>query len=727
MIFITIDDEPQAVLYPLVTVHCKAFPSCSPMTLHRAPHPMQRASIPSDAERPAQFSALLDGYHHARKDAYLYLALALIMIHDATDDHERLRMDQQFEEHILNSKGEDGLQPIVGNRSKVAHRILISDWLTYSAPSVWPLIRSAGPSIKVLAEVLRDEHCKDRYFLRLFAHRLVSQPNRSRKFIRELVLTLWGVHLRPIEEISARQWEGRTQLLVPHFEPGMSGEDVWVDTDRLAKFEHWYALTVRQRGMLATMVALASGVRIPLTVSGRVPARGPARGRGPARVPARVPVRAEAAPSPTRRSTRRSTVPDRLDQRLYDAPRRRSAKRSAVEMMGDAGGEAVGSEEEKALSLAHSLVFGDGSTSRAEVLAEFDRRQAVCGLCKSSDVGKWVVYMESGVQYHRQCLWNMVGKPGLERSERKAEELVVVSRNKRRATTFSQHAIISYPGSKQWACHLLREIQLQRFPDAKHLYSPFCGALSFELDCASRGMTVSANDLHLPLILFWRAVQSHKPQLIAAIKRVWDEFHQLSTLVRCRRRFYEIKNQLVKHRIGKLDPIQAAAYFWLVTKRSPHSLGTSGGYDHKLRLRLPRFHPNRLDRCGDLLSRFTFSNLDYSAYLDGIPDSEDPSTLLFIDPPYRQMSDDGSGTKPGSLYGFNGSLHRPFTSVAAHERLRDRLKRFRFWMLVHEDNEDIREVYRGYEQQAVRMVYKEGSRGEIVVFGPGCRGVECVG
>ena len=328
--FITIDDEPQAVLYPLVSVHCKAFPSCSPMTLHRAPHPMQRASIPSDAERPAQFSALLDGYHHARKDAYLYLALALIMIHDATDDHERLRMDQQFEEHILNSKGEDGLQPIVGNRSKLAHRILISDWLTYSAPSVWPLIRSAGPSIKVLAEVLRDEHCKDRYFLRLFAHRLVSQPNRSRKFIRELVLTLWGVHLRPIEEISARQWEGRTQLLVPHFEPGMSGEDVWMDTDRLAQFEHWYALTVKLGELFPSMVAVPISVTL----------------------------------SSTQRSKCRLTVDQ---QQLCDTPRRRSAKRSAREMMVGVSGAAVGegasdSKEEKTLSLAHSLNFEDGST-----------------------------------------------------------------------------------------------------------------------------------------------------------------------------------------------------------------------------------------------------------------------------------------------------------------------------------------------------------------------------
>ena len=234
-------------------------------------------------------------------------------------------------------------------------------------------------------------------------------------------------------------------------------------------------------------------------------------------------------------------------------------------------------------------------------------------------------------------------------------------------------------------------------------------------------MTVQANDLHRPLILFWQALKSQLPQVVAAAARVWRDFHLAAVDEDTgKRRFHELKAQLA----AELDPVEAAGIFWLVVRRAFKGRAMVGGYGHSLTERNPRFYPKRFNRCVPLLrEKFTFTNMDYARFLDDVPLADDPSTLIFVDPPYLQMDEDGK-ILPPSMYTF----HAPFQERQTHEALRDRLARYRYWMLVHEDNAVIRDVYKEYKIIEVEMPYGKGEKKkvkpEILVLGHGHRRVE---
>ena len=267
--------------------------------------------------------------------------------------------------------------------------------------------------------------------------------------------------------------------------------------------------------------------------------------------------------------------------------------------------------------------------------------------------------------------------------------------------------IVPYSGNKRMAIPELRRLQLKYFPDAKHLVSPFCGGLSFELDCAARGMQVRANDLNMPLILFWQAIQKNKAELIRNIHRLWTDFHAAPDEAKP-----QLFNQLV-HRLkdNRLKPIDAAAGWWLVTKRSHGQRGLASGFSPSTTRLRPNFNPKRFDLCGDL-SQFQFSNQDWHAFLGT---TTRPDQLLFVDPPYRQLNDDGS-VKPGDLYGYKGSLHKPWADLEKHEELRDRLAGHPNWMFIHEDNEAMRDLYQDYVIEPITVRYKSKVMKEIVVI-----------
>ena len=271
---------------------------------------------------------------------------------------------------------------------------------------------------------------------------------------------------------------------------------------------------------------------------------------------------------------------------------------------------------------------------------------------------------------------------------------------------------LSYPGGKHHTktLRLLRGIQQQYFRNTRHLFSPFCGGLSFELDCVDRRMKVSANDLCLPLIQFWRNLQSDKAGLIQAITREWDAFHESTDEDECKQRYHDLKASL---EAAELDPIDAAAKFWVVHKRSFGQLGLAGGYYHWTTTNRPNFCPARFDSCGTL-AQLDFTNLSYEAFLQSVPDQD--GTLLFVDPPYRQVHSDGS-LKNSPLYGIDGALHTPWHDEQKHIELKQLLcARSVPWMLIHEDNQFIRSLYSDHTILPVKVHYKGVELDEVIVL-----------
>ena len=263
----------------------------------------------------------------------------------------------------------------------------------------------------------------------------------------------------------------------------------------------------------------------------------------------------------------------------------------------------------------------------------------------------------------------------------------------------------------------LRGIQQKFFPNTKVLYSPFCGGLSFELDCASRGMTVWANDLCRPVIKFWQAMKANKSELIAAIQREWAAFHVSFDKAACKQRYNKLKAELGDDKIDELDDVIAAAKFWVVHKRSSRQFGLAGGYYHWTTTDRSEFFPVKLDSCGSLAS-FTFSNQSYEHVFDSLENDVDDlnACLTFVDPPYRQLEADGTVKRSG-LYGIGGKLHKPWWKRSQHRDLQRLLKASPVpWMLIHEKNEFIEKLYEGHTVLDVKMHYTRNKICDEVVI-----------
>ena len=262
-------------------------------------------------------------------------------------------------------------------------------------------------------------------------------------------------------------------------------------------------------------------------------------------------------------------------------------------------------------------------------------------------------------------------------------QLVLQALVDQRADT-SLRSVLAYPGGKTRAVKQLRAIQLEHFPDARVLHSAFHGGCSFELDCASRGMRVVANDLSPHLSHFWREVQRDR--------RAVETVVLAEPRPPSRERWYQLRQTLLE-RPELLSTSERAAYYLLLNKYSYAGQTLSSGYSIQPG-RAAGLPAGYLDRCGDL-AQFTFSNEDALDWLRTVPQRED--VLLFVDPPYV--------LKPGQhgLYGVRGDLHEGFDHN--HTRLRDELQRHPRWMLCYNDCPLVRELYKEHVILEVRFKY----------------------
>jgi DNA adenine methylase len=233
---------------------------------------------------------------------------------------------------------------------------------------------------------------------------------------------------------------------------------------------------------------------------------------------------------------------------------------------------------------------------------------------------------------------------------------------------------LRYPGGKTRAVKLLWVFLKKEYPDITEIASPFFGGGSFELKCASNGITVYGNDLFEPVSTFWQVL---KTQTITLVQMI-EMFRPLS-----KAEFYRQRQYITTEK----DPVLRAAYFFAINRCSFSGSTYSGGFSQQAAD--GRFTESCVERVRmtNMQNIDSVTNLDFEVFI-----KEHPTKVLFLDPPYLIKN---------YLYGRDGDLHHDFD----HKRLATLLKTRTKWMLCYNDCPEIREMYSGCRFQSVNWSY----------------------
>jgi DNA adenine methylase len=248
---------------------------------------------------------------------------------------------------------------------------------------------------------------------------------------------------------------------------------------------------------------------------------------------------------------------------------------------------------------------------------------------------------------------------------------------------------LRYPGGKTRAIPILQKYLDTYYAGRTILLSPFFGGGSFELHCASKGMTVYGNDKFLPLYTFWKTAQEDS-ELLA--ERVKDQMPV------SKEKFLELRSEI-------LTSSEMARDYYIINRCSFSGATFCGGYSKQAA-------EGRLTASSLLtlrsvdLSAVEFSNLDCNAFLAAHPPSAD--AVVYADPPYYISS---------YIYGKDGDMHEGFDHAAFAASLRKRAD----WILSYNDCPYIRTLYAGcrfFEESWSYGMNKSKKSSELIILPP---------
>ena len=220
---------------------------------------------------------------------------------------------------------------------------------------------------------------------------------------------------------------------------------------------------------------------------------------------------------------------------------------------------------------------------------------------------------------------------------------------------------LRFKGGKVKNCYILDNIISKHINIGKYtnLVSPFFGGGSFEFYLqSSYNLNIIANDNNIILYYFWNMCKNEKKHLCYLLN-VLNKSMNKNKFLYIRKHIQEINN-----------PFMLAVYYFILNRCSFNGLSISGGYCNNDVNN--RFTTSSIERINKLdLSLFSITNTDYELFINN---NINNNNLMFLDPPY---------------YIINNKFD--------HQRLYKCLSTKSNWVLIYNDCEYIKELYKNYK------------------------------
>jgi DNA adenine methylase len=269
----------------------------------------------------------------------------------------------------------------------------------------------------------------------------------------------------------------------------------------------------------------------------------------------------------------------------------------------------------------------------------------------------------------------------------------------------TNYSPLRYPGGKGKLAPYMNEVLQMNHLEGGHYAEPFAGgaAIALELLFSERVKHIHINDLDWAVFCFWTSAIYETE---AFVEKLMHTTVNVESWLIAR----EIKKYPTLHSVLDLG---FATFFLNRTNRSGIlNGGIIGGLSQQGEWKIDcRFNKEelvtRIRRLGIYRSRISVTNLDAVEFLENYMPQIEPTSLIYIDPPYY--------VKGAYLYQnhFNHGDH-----VALAEVVRG-IQRHK-WVVSYDNAEQIRSIYKGLEQEQFSIGYSArnyGKGAEVMVFG----------
>ena len=240
---------------------------------------------------------------------------------------------------------------------------------------------------------------------------------------------------------------------------------------------------------------------------------------------------------------------------------------------------------------------------------------------------------------------------------------------------------LRYPGGKSRVAPML----LEKFPSGiKEFREPFLGGASVALLFSQKHpeIPVWVNDKYEYLYNFWVTLQEDGDNLSDVLVGIKEDH---STEEKAKELFISAKEE-----ISKADPFRKAVLFWILNKCSYSGLTENSSFSASAsRQNFTTRGAKHLKNISEIIQHWEITNLDYTEVLQ--PDGD--GVFCFLDPPYKIGS---------YLYGTNAEMHKSFD----HDDFIAQCKKCpNKWMVTYNNDIDLKEGYKGYNQEEFRITY----------------------
>ena len=267
-------------------------------------------------------------------------------------------------------------------------------------------------------------------------------------------------------------------------------------------------------------------------------------------------------------------------------------------------------------------------------------------------------------------------------------------------------SLIRYPGGKGKAFDFL----VDHFPDGiKDWREPFFGGGSVTIGFLQHPKSKDCErfvvgDLYTEVYSFWKGVKDnpdgvvnatheylkeYMPRLTEA-SQLWQIYHDrdmdiVAETIADGFKFWDYSKAVDK---STLPLERRAARFFLINRTSYSGLGDSGNMTIDQLMDFNEKDILKMYEMSKLLGRVEINNVSYEKTIEGV---DEKNGFIFLDPPYFQQSNQGSGKS--SLYGGRGkanSTHDQFP----HEAYRDLIVSLKTkWLMTYDDSIAVRKLY----------------------------------